>query len=172
LKIFTGPLEKLRKVSDKYVMNIDANPAEIKSQQPYHTSIRKPKPIKDSIDKLQDLGIIQESKSEIASPIVVVQKGKPHFCIDIQEVNAKTKADHYTLPRQDSIFRALAGEIFLSTFNCNKSYHQIPLTLRSRKLTIFITKDDFFEFLRALFDLKNAPAHFQRIINAILEAYL
>lgn len=58
--------------------------------------------------------------------------------------------------------------IFLSTLDCNKGYHQIPLTLRSRKLTAFITEDGFFEFLRASFGLKNAPARFQRTIDAIL----
>lgn len=80
LKIFAGRTGKLGKVAEKYAMDIDADPAEIKSQQPYRTFIRKRKLIKEAVTKLQDLGIIQESKSEIASPVVVVvQKGKPRF---------------------------------------------------------------------------------------------
>lgn len=114
--------------------------------------------IKETVDKLEDLGIIQESKSEVALPIIV-QKGKPRFCIDLREMNAKTKANRYTLPRQDSIFRALAGMIFLSLSTATK------IIIESLSLLL---EDEFFEFLRAPFGLKSASTYFQRAINAIL----
>ena len=61
--------------------------------------------------------------------------------------------------------------ILLSTLNCNKDYYQFSFTLRNRKLIMFIIENDFFEFLRASFDLKNAFTHFQRMIDAILNIY-
>ncbi len=104
LKIFAGRIGKLGKALDKYAMDIDADSAEIKSQQPYHTSIRKRKLIKEAVTKLQDLGIVQESKSEIASPVVVVvQKGKPRFCTDLRKVKFKdeTRSINVTATRFD-----------------------------------------------------------------------
>jgi len=92
LKIFMGSLSKLSKVLKKYAMNIDVDSVEIKSQQLYRISIRKWKLIKDAVFKLQDLSIIQESKSKITSPIVVVvQKEKSHFCINLREINSKMR---------------------------------------------------------------------------------
>ena len=55
--------------------------------------------------------------------------------------------------------------------DCNKGYHQFGLTDRARKLTAFVTEDGLWEYVRMPFGLKNAPAHFQRTIDAILGVY-
>jgi hypothetical protein len=128
--------------------------------------------IQEAVEKLKDLEVIQPSTSEIAPPVVfVIQKGKPRFCIDLREVNSKTKPDQYALPRQDTIFRALTGAMFFSTMDCNKGYHQFSLTPRSRQLTAFVTEDGFWEWIRMPFGLKNTPAHFQQTIDAVLGIY-
>jgi len=74
------------------------------------------------------------------------------------------------LPHQDSIFHTLAGFCLLSALDCNQGYHQIGLTKQSQKLTAFVTKDGFWDYLRVPFGLKNTPAHFQHTIDIILGA--
>ena len=77
-KVFAGPEGRLGKVDSRFDMTIDADAKAIKSQQPYRTSPRKRKLIKEAVDKLNKLGVIQPSSSEVASlVVVVVQKGKP-----------------------------------------------------------------------------------------------
>jgi len=41
----------------------------------------------------------------------------------------------------------------------------------SRKFTGFVTEDGFYECLRVPFGLKNAPSHFQRVVDSILGMY-
>ena len=41
----------------------------------------------------------------------------------------------------------------------------------SRKFTGFVTEDGFYECLHVPFGLKNAPSHFQRVVDAILGMY-
>ena len=60
--------------------------------------------------------------------VVVVQKGKPRFCIDLREVNSKTVADRYALPKQDSVFRSLTGALYFTIVDANKGYYQFGLT--------------------------------------------
>ena len=119
------------------------------------------------------LGIVQPSESSVASPVVIVwQKGKPRFCVDLRKVNEQTEADKYALPRQDDIFNALVNAIIFTVVDCNKGYHQLFLDEESRKLTAFTTEDaGLWEYLRVPFGLKNAPAFFQRVIDTILGKY-
>ena len=111
-KVFASPKGRLGKVDSWFDMTIDADVKQIKSQQPYRSSPQKRRHIKEAVEKLKALNVIQPSTSEVTSPVVVVvQKGKPRFCVDLREVNSKTAADRYVLPKQDSMFRALAGAI-------------------------------------------------------------
>ena len=52
-------------------------------------------------------GVIEESHSPWASPIVVVQKkdGTSWFCVDFRRVNALTKKDAQPLPRATPSYR-------------------------------------------------------------------
>lgn len=72
---------------------------------------------------------LYNSNSDVASPvIIVIQKGKPRYCVELREVNSKTIADRYALPKQDSIFRARSGVNYFSVIEANKGYYQFGLT--------------------------------------------
>ncbi len=54
-------------------------------------------------------GVIEPAMSEWASPVVLVPKtdGTPRFCVDYQELNAKTIRDSYAIPRMDDCIDCL-----------------------------------------------------------------
>lgn len=56
-------------------------------------------------------GIIKESRSPYASPIVIARKknGSIRMCIDYRTLNSRTIPDQYTVPRIDDVLDCLAG---------------------------------------------------------------
>ena len=77
---------------------------------------RIPPKVRDHIQASPDRGIIQESSSLYASPVVLVWEGngKLRMCVDYRALNAKTHKDAYPLPRIDEALDALNGAISTS----------------------------------------------------------
>lgn len=172
LKVFSGKEGRLGKLPEEFDLDIQVDAKGLRSQQPYRTSPRKRQEIRKAISTLKELDIIEESNSDVASPVVVVmQNGKARFCVDLRHVNSQVVADRYVVPRQDSIFSALSGCILFTTLDANKGFHQIGLTPRSRKFTCFVTEDGQWHYKRVPFGLKTAPTHYQRVIDRILSRF-
>lgn len=120
---FSGPEGRLGRVKG-IKMKIEADYRKIKSQSAYRVSPRNRRVIREHIEELKRRAIIQPSSSPIASPVVVVwQNGKARFCVDLHQVNEHTEIDRYGIPRQDNIFAALRGAMFVTLLDANKGYH-------------------------------------------------
>ena len=90
-----------------------------------------------------ELGVIEPSRSEWCSPIVMVGKkdGSTRFCVDFRKVNAISKFNAYPMPRVDELLDRLGKAQLISTLDLTKGYWQIPLTQSSREKTAFSTPD-------------------------------
>lgn len=69
-------------------------------------------------------GIIKESCSTWASPVMLVKKkfGAWHFCVDYRRLNSVTIQDSHPLLRVDETLDALAGPRWFSTLDISNSY--------------------------------------------------
>ena len=69
------------------------------------------------VQKMLKRGVIAQSSSPWASPIVLVKKkdGSTHFCLDYRRLNDVTIKDSYPLPRIDDSLDTLAGSEWFST---------------------------------------------------------
>jgi len=126
---------------------------------------------------IQDLlrkGIIQESYSPHAAPIVLVRKkdGSIRLCVDYRRLNAKTVRDAYPLPRILETFDALSGAQYFSTLDLASGYHQIAMEPSDQHKTAFTTPFGLFEFTRMPFGLATAPATFQRLMQTVMSDFL
>ncbi len=80
-----------------------------------------------------ELGVIEESHSDWASPIVLVlvlvlvakTDGSVRFCVDYRKVNAVSKFDAYPMPRVDKWLDRLGAACFYSTLDLTKGYWQM-----------------------------------------------
>jgi len=128
------------------------------------------KEAKKLLDDMLGRAVIQPSSSPWASPVVLVPKrdGSFRFCIDYRKVNAVTRKDAYPLPRVDDTLDTLAGSKWFSALDLLSGYWQVEVNPEDREKTAFCTHEGLFEFRVMPFGLCNAPATFQRLMDAVL----
>jgi hypothetical protein len=137
---------------------------------PYRLSLAERKVVKQITTELLQNGIIRESRSPYASPILLVKKkdGTPRLCVDFRALNQITKKERYPLPLIEDHLDRLGGYSFFTTLDLSSGFYQVPMSDESIEKTAFVTPDGHFEFTRMPFGLANAPAVFQRLMNAVL----
>ena len=140
-------------------------------RKPYRPPLNLKPSVDREIDQLLKLGIIQPSTSPWSSPVIPVPKkdGSVRLCVDFRLVNEHTLQDTYPLPRVDDLLAQVSAKQFLTTLDLTKGYHQVPLTPETKEKTAFVCHRGKFQYTRLPFGLKNAPAHFQRQMDQILQ---
>ena len=78
-----------------------------------------------------------------------------------------TITDAYPLPRIDKIFTSLNNAYCFVALDLLMGYHQIPVREEDLPKTAFITHKGLYVFSVMPFGMYNAPANFQRLMDAI-----
>ena len=133
--------------------------------RPIHPSDREA--VKQHLRELLDSGIIRESESPFASPIVVVKKknGAIRLCIDFRKLNMRTIKDAYALPNIEDTFSALSGAKWFSVMDLKSGYYQVEVAEEDKHKTAFVCPLGFYEFNRMPQGVTNAPSTFQRLME-------
>lgn len=137
---------------------------------PYRMSVSEKEVLRGIIEELLDNGIIRESVSPYASPVLLVKKktGDFRLAIDYRRLNAKLVKEKFPLPLIDDQLDRLGGHNFFITLDMASGFYQVAMAEESIEKTAFITPEGHFEFLRMPFGLANSPAVFQRLVNNVL----
>ncbi|MCO5547001.1 hypothetical protein L7F22_000441 [Adiantum nelumboides] len=144
-------------------------------QRPYPMNPKYAKIVQEELEKLIECGFIYPIEhSEWVSPIVIVPKknGKFRVCVDLKNLNATTRRDHYPLPYSEHVLERVAGKEAYSFLDGYSGYNQITIALEDQAKTTFITEFGVFAFHVMAFGLTNAPATFQRLINTAFKEHL
>ena len=138
--------------------------------KPYALPFHAEDVVKREVDNMLKMGIIKESNSPYASPIVLVKKkdNQTRFCIDFRRVNLITVGNAQKIPDPDQLFTKLRHARFFTKLDMTKGYWQIKIAKNSQKYTAFMTDSGLYEFVRMPFGLKNAPATFNGLMFKLL----
>lgn len=140
-------------------------------RRPYRLSYNEQDVVTSKVRELLNAGIIKESESNFASPVVLVKKknGENRLCVDYRALNAITVKDRYPLPNIEDQVSKVAGKKYFTSLDMAQSYHQVLISPEDTHKTAFTTPQGHFEYLRVPFGLANAPSVFMRLINKIVD---
>jgi predicted aspartyl protease len=136
----------------------------------YRTSHKERPIIEEHVKEMLRTKVIEPSRSPWSSPVVLVPKkdGTIRFCVDYRRLNDVTIKDKYALPRIDDALASLSGNKYFTSLDLAQGYLQIPMDPNDKEKTAFITDSGLYQFNVMSFGLTNAPATFQRYMDAVL----
>ncbi|MBW0465399.1 hypothetical protein O181_005114 [Austropuccinia psidii MF-1] len=139
---------------------------------PYPASLESNREIEKHINELLDMDFIikigHNEIVEITTPVLITwHDGKFRLCGDFRALNNYTKADRYPIPRIPYALEKLEKAKFITKMDCMKSFHENGVQPNSMKFLRIISHMGIYEYTRMPFGIKNAPAHFQRMMDTI-----
>eukprot|EP01129_Flabellula_baltica_P013145 TRINITY_DN605_c0_g2_i1.p1 TRINITY_DN605_c0_g2~~TRINITY_DN605_c0_g2_i1.p1 ORF type:complete len:1627 (-),score=286.22 TRINITY_DN605_c0_g2_i1:702-5582(-) len=157
-----------------YVHKIDTGDAKPVKQKMFTMPFNVRKEIHEQIKDFLKRGIISNSNSPWAAPILLVRKsnGSWRFCCDYRKLNKVTVGDSHPLPKIEEIFAQLSSASIFSSLDLTSGFHQIQLDEESKKKTAFRSPFGLFEWNVLPFGINNAPVVFQRCMEAVFAAFL
>ncbi|MBW0564617.1 hypothetical protein O181_104332 [Austropuccinia psidii MF-1] len=119
-----------------------------------------------------DLGVLRKvghnEQVEVTTPVIITwHNGKSRMVEAFRALNTYTIPDRYPIPRIQETLTKLSQARFITAMDALKGFHQNVLTENAKKLPRIIVHCGIFEYLKMPFGIKNAPSHYQRMMNTI-----
>ncbi|PKI74777.1 hypothetical protein CRG98_004795 [Punica granatum] len=94
------------------------------------------------------------------------------MCVDYTDLSKSYSKDAYSLPRIDKLVDSAVGEKLLTFMDVYSGYDQIKMHPLDEKHTTFYTNNEVCCYEVMPFELKNAGATYQRLVNRMLAKQL
>jgi hypothetical protein len=119
-------------------------------------------------DLLQE-GVVRKSNSQYASPAFLLPKpsGSYRMVVDYRLLNKKVVFDTFPMPSIEHAFANLHGAKVFSILDLKSAYYQIPLSVKSRKVTAFSTPFGLFEFNKLPMGISAGCQVLSRVVDSL-----
>lgn len=154
-------------LTEHHIETGDAKPV---STVPSRCNRHDRKLISDLVLEMIKDDIVEPSNSSWSSRVVLAPKpnGGIRFCIDYRAVNSVSVRDVYPLKNMDDLIGSLDGARYFTSVDLESGFWQIPVSLKDRPKTAFVTPDGLYQFKRLPFGLQASPPNFQRLMDRVL----
>ncbi|MBW0551472.1 hypothetical protein O181_091187, partial [Austropuccinia psidii MF-1] len=154
------------------ILNIERTYPPLLRRPAYPESPKSREALEIHIKEPLDLGVIRKvvhnEEVEITTPIIVAwHNGKFKTVGDFRALNTYTVPGRYPIPKIQISLTQISQSVYIATMDALKGLHQNVVTPRERKFLRIIFHCGVYEYLRMPFGIKNAPSHFQRMMNEI-----
>ncbi|CAK1599244.1 unnamed protein product [Parnassius mnemosyne] len=142
--------------------------------RPYKLSHGEKLKVRTIVKDLLDKGIIRESDSEYASPILLVKKkdGSDRMVVDYRALNRITVKTRYPLPLINDYIDRLGNGRWFSSLDMVSGFHQLRVAEESIHKTAFVTPEAQYEYCKVPYGLANAPIFYQKTISKTLKSFI
>ncbi|CAI6357143.1 unnamed protein product [Macrosiphum euphorbiae] len=132
----------------------------------YRASASERETISRIVREWKDEGIVTETKSSYASPVLLVSKknGDATLVVDYRKLNSQTVRKVFPTPNLDEHLEKLHGAKIFTILDLASGYLQVPLTEASKEKTAFTTPSESGKFERMVFGLINEPYEFSKLM--------
>ena len=143
------------------------------ARPPLRVNYQQREIIRQHVDDMKRMGIVEDSQSAWASAVVLSMKpnGKWRFNFDARGINKHTIVDHYPLPRTEDVLERLKGAKYFSLGDFTSGFWQVPVRKEDRDKFAFITPDGLYQWTRMPFGYVNSPAVWQRVVNLLCAGF-
>ncbi|MBW0480383.1 hypothetical protein O181_020098 [Austropuccinia psidii MF-1] len=150
-------------------------------ERPYTPLLRRPaypdrpragEALETHINALMKLGVLRKvghnEEVEVTSPVIITSNNeKSRMVGNFRALNTYTILDRYPITRIHETVTELSKAEFITSIDALKGFHQNSLTPHARQVFRMTSHCGMYEYLRMPFGIKNAPSHYQRMMNTI-----
>ncbi|KAI7967784.1 hypothetical protein MJO29_001061 [Puccinia striiformis f. sp. tritici] len=137
---------------------------------PYPASPRSREALEEHIHNLLKLNVIRKvganENVDITTPVIIAwHNGKSRLVGDFRALNTYTTPDRYPMPKIMESLSKLHKAKYITCMDVLKGFHQNVIHKDSRQYLRIVCHLGVYEYLRMPFGIKNAPSHFQRMMD-------
>ncbi|MBW0543549.1 hypothetical protein O181_083264 [Austropuccinia psidii MF-1] len=158
-------------------LNIDRPYPPVLRRPAYPACPRAIKALEKHIQESIQLGVLRKvghnEEVEVTTPVIIaLHNDKSRMVGDFRALNTYTVTDRYPIPRIQETLTQLSKAKYITSMDALKGFHQSFLMPQAEKLLRIITHCGLYEYLRMPCGIKNAPSHYQRMMNTIFPTEL
>ncbi|MBW0500795.1 hypothetical protein O181_040510 [Austropuccinia psidii MF-1] len=166
------PLGAIKRHEVHIALNIDRPYPPVLKRPAYLASPRAREALEKHIQELIQLGVLRKEghneEFEVTTPVIIAwHNDKSRMVGDIRAFNTYTVSDRYPIPGIQETLTQLSKAEYITSIDELKGFHQNVLMPKAKKSLRIITHCGIYEYLRMSFSIKNAPSHYQRMMNTI-----
>ncbi|MBW0559106.1 hypothetical protein O181_098821 [Austropuccinia psidii MF-1] len=166
------PLGAIKGHEVDITLNIDRPYPPVLRRPAHPASQRAREALEKHIQELIQLGVLRKvghnEEFEVTTPVIISwNNDKSRMVGDFRALNTYTVPDRYPIPRIQETLTQLSKAKYITSMDALKGFHKNVLMPKAKKLLRIITHCGIYEYLRMPFGIRNAPSHYQRMMNTI-----